>query len=136
MKCNAVQANILSYIANSLHSIRMKDIELHLEECEECREWYQDVLELERIWNDPTLPALEEDLTVAVMATLSDRPNPYRRNNRFNPLLKMALASSCALILFICNGAEWFDTAVSNIGNYNEHIANSISDIYHNLSDN
>lgn len=136
MKCDSVQMNVTSYNANSLHPIRMKEIETHLEECETCREWYQDVLELDQIWDDPALPALEEDLTVAVMAAISHRPNPYRRPNRFNPLLKMALASSCALILFICNGAHLFDAAVSNIGVYNEQFAHSISNMYHNLSGN
>ncbi|CAM4507604.1 putative anti-sigma-YlaC factor YlaD [Paenibacillus endophyticus] len=136
MKCDSVQMNITSYQENSLHPIRMKEIETHLEECVACREWYQEVLELETIWNNPALPALEEDLTVAIMTAISSRPLPYRRNNRFNPLLKTALASGCALILFMYNGAEFFYAAASHIGNYNEHFAHSISSMFHNLSGN
>lgn len=136
MKCHSVQMNITSYVEHSLHPIRMNEIKQHLEECEECREWYYDVLELEQMWNDPSLPALKEDLAHTVMAIINTKPNPYRRHFRLNPLVKMALASSCALVLFMCNGAAFFDTAVSNIGIYNEQFAHSISNIFHNISSN
>ncbi|QHW33621.1 hypothetical protein GZH47_24360 [Paenibacillus rhizovicinus] len=136
MKCDSVQMNIASYADRSLHPINMEEIKAHLEECEACRAWYQDVLELERIWNDPALPALEEDLTPAVMAMINRRPSPYRPHNRFNPLLKMALASACALLVFIYNGAEFFDAAVSHIGMINEQFAQSISAMLHSVSGN
>lgn len=136
MNCHSVQMNMASYIARSLHPIRMKEIDNHLEECGACSAWHRTVLEMERTWNDPSLPALDEDLTPAVMTIIANRPNPYRRRKPFNPLLKMALASSCALVLFMCTGAAFFDTAVSNIGAYNEHFAHSIANLYHNLSGN
>lgn len=124
------------YMDNSLPPNKSNEIKKHLEDCEQCREWYLELQDLESIWKDPSLPKLEEHLTDSIMADIKSRPIPYYRRPRFNPIVKMGLASACALILFMYNGGTLFHSVASQMGMYNGHLAESITSLFHSLATN
>lgn len=74
MKCELIQYQMAAYAAHELPQATSLLIEEHMKQCSECQAWYEDIVEMSRIWEHPE-PMIEmPDLVSGVMEEIRQMP--------------------------------------------------------------
>lgn len=135
MKCDIIQYQMAAYAAHELPNESSLLIEQHIRTCPECREWYQEVLEMSQIWQEPGPELQLPDFTAGVMEEIRQMPalqvrsvtRNRPRESRKSMITHFGVAACLTFCLFQFGIFEHLGTGLSEA---TQHLSNSVGHIF------
>jgi predicted anti-sigma-YlaC factor YlaD len=121
MSCNDVQELMPQHVSGDLPSAQRERVDAHLVRCLTCSLWFEEVKELNSVWNQPTHPlpgtsfvagvmqgigVQEEPLSVPVATSSVKRRKTWTRTTLYH----YGIAASCAILLMHFGVFQGFST--------------------------